>query len=159
MANPSKLIKVRLAGVKDAKDCSTVLCASIRNLCIPDHHGDEDVIAGWIENKTPENLRSWIENSEAAIYVAEIEDQIVGVGGLSGSEVALNYVSPSHRGLGVSMVMLDKLESALRESGVNDAQLTSTATAHNFYLKAGWEDSGAPEESLGVIGFPMKKAL
>ena len=87
-------LKVRQAGIADAAACSEVLCASIRELCAADHHGDEQIIARWLDNKTPKTLQSWIENPESTIYVAEIDGHIVGVGGVSGSEVTLNYVSP-----------------------------------------------------------------
>ncbi|MGE0623214.1 MAG: GNAT family N-acetyltransferase [Pseudomonadales bacterium] len=159
MALTKSKLKVRQADIADAANCSEVLCASIRELCTADHHGEEHTIARWLENKTPETLRSWIQSPEATIYVAEIDGVIVGVGGVSGSEVALNYVSPSYRSLGVSTAILNELEKVLLERGIHDAQLTSTATAHNFYLKAGWLDCGEPEESLGVVGFPMRKTL
>ncbi len=152
-------LKVRKARTEDAAVCSEVLCASIRGLCTADHHGDERLIASWLENKTPETLRSWIQSSEATIYVPEIGGEIVGVGGISGSEIALNYVSPSYRSLGVSSAMLEELERELRDRGIRSAELTSTATAHDFYRKAGWEDSGEPVESLGIPGFPMTKTL
>jgi len=156
---PNKTLKVRQARVTDASACSTVLCASIRELCIADHHADEQVIARWLDNKTPETLRSWIQSSESTIYVAEIDDNIAGVGGVSGSEVALNYVSPYYRNAGVSTAILNELEKVLLDFGIRNAQLTSTGTAHNFYRRAGWLDSGKPVESLGILGFPMKKTL
>ena len=159
MATANTNVTVRPANAADAIDCSTVLCASIRKLCIPDHKGDEQTIARWLENKTPETLQSWIESAEATIYVAEIEGEIVGVGGLSGSEVALNYVSPDHRNRGVSRTMLKTLERELLNRGIRTAVLTSTATAQEFYRRNGWLDSGEPVESLGVMGYPMSKAL
>ena len=156
-------LEVRQAGVADAEACSAVLCASIRELCTADHHGDEQIIARWLDNKTPETLRSWIQSPESTLYVAEIDGRVAGVGGVtsgtSGSEVTLNYVSPNYRNLGVSKAVLNELEKALHDRGVRDAHLTSTTTAHDFYRKAGWLDSGEPVEWLGVVGFPMTKAL
>ena len=152
-------VKVRLATVADASACSEVLCASIRELCSSDHQDDEQVIADWVANKTPENLASWIQSPEAEIYVAEVEASVVGVGGTSGSEIALNYVAPNYKGCGVSTAILRALERILFDQGIRRAQLTSTTTAHEFYRQAGWTDSGEPLESLGVIGFPMEKVL
>ena len=152
-------VKVRLATVADASACSEVLCASIRELCSSDHQDDEQVIADWLANKTPENLARWIQSPEAEIYVADVEASVVGVGGTSGSEIALNYVAPNYKGRGVSTAILKTLERILFDQGIRRAQLTSTATAHEFYRRAGWIDSGEPVESLGVLGFPMEKAL
>lgn len=152
-------VTLRKARIEDAAACSAVLCASIRELCTADHHGDEQTIALWVGNKSPDTLRNWIQSPVSTIYVAEIDGHIVGVGGISGSEVALNYVSPSYRGLGISTAMLKELETALFDSGTRNAHLTSTTTAHEFYRRAGWIDSGDPIESLGIMGFPMRKVL
>ena len=153
-------MKVREAVVSEANRCSEVLCASIRELCVLDHKGDEEIISQWIANKTPETLRSWILSSRTTIYVAEVDGEIAGVGAVSdGSEVTLNYVSPNHRYLGVSQTILKKLERALRDRDLNVAYLTSTQTAHEFYRKAGWYDVGEPELWLGIKGFPMEKAF
>ena len=159
MTSTNTNLKVRQAVTADAAACSAVLRASIRDLCTADHHGDEQIIAHWLDNKTPETLRSWIQSDESTIYVAEIDGQIAGVGGVSGSEIALNYVSPDYRSLGVSTAILKELERVLRDCGIRNAQLTSTATAHDFYRRAGWSDSGDPVESFGILGFPMRKAL
>ena len=151
--------KVRPTEIADAVACSEVLCASIRELCTDDHQGNEQIIGQWLENKTPATLQSWIESPEATIYVAEVDGRIAAVGGLSGPEITLNYVSPSFRSMGVSTAMLEALESELVASGFRSGQLTSTATAHDFYRGAGWTDSGEPVESMGVVGYPMQKAL
>lgn len=152
-------LQVRKAGISDSAACSAVLCSSIRELCTADHNGNEQIIDCWLDNKTPETLRNWIQNSESIIYVAEVEGHVVAVGGVRGSEIALNYVLPCYRGLGVSTAMLRELESVLLDLGFRNIQLTSTATAHDFYRKAGWVDSGEPVESFGILGFPMKKTI
>jgi len=159
MADIDTTLGIRRAVIEDAVACSAVLCASILELCTADHQGDDQLITRWIENKTPETLRRWIQSPEATIYVVEIDHHIVGVGGVSGSEVALNYVSPDRRGSGVSTAMLKELEKVLFDEGVRVAQLTSTRTARDFYRKAGWLDSGEPVESLGILGYPMRKTL
>lgn len=160
MGSDDTNLSVRQARITDAEACSAVLCASIRELCIADHCGDEEIISRWVANKTPKTLRDWIPSSRITIYVAEINGNVAGVGAISdGSEITLNYVSPDYRYRGVSSAILNELERALRERGVNDAQLSSTATAHEFYSKAGWRDSGEPEEWLGLKGFPMRKTL
>jgi len=160
MVSDTTNLSVRRARVTDAEACSAVLCASIRKLCIADHCGDEEIISRWLANKTPKTLRNWIPSPEITIYVAEIDGIVAGVGAISdGSEVTLNYVSPDYRFLGVSRAILNELERALHERGVHNALLTSTTTAHQFYSKAGWQDSGEPKEWLGIQGFPMRKTL
>jgi len=151
-------LKVRQACVADADACSAVLCASIRELCTADHRGDENIIARWLVNKTPESLREWLPNPEVDFYVAEIDSRIAGVGAISDSvEIALNYVSPEYRFLGVSRAVLAKLETTLCDRGVRSARLTSTRTARDFYRKNGWLEVGEPQQWLGMPCFPMRK--
>ena len=120
-------MRVREAILSDAERCSVVLCASIRDLCIPDHRGDEKIISRWLVNKTPQILKGWIRSSRGTFFVSEVDDEIAGVGAISDSdEIMLNYVSPTHRFMGVSRAILSELEAALRHRGVANAKLTST---------------------------------
>ncbi|MEM7366286.1 MAG: GNAT family N-acetyltransferase [Pseudomonadota bacterium] len=153
-------VPVREARPDDAEACSKVLCASIRVLCMADHRGDTVILGKWLANKTPSSLARWIEGTTSKIYVAEIEGQVAGVGGIDhGSEITLNYVSPSFRFHGVSGAILTALEDVVRQRGFDYAALTSTTTAHGFYVHMGWHDAGPPETWLGMQGFPMSKQL
>lgn len=153
-------IDIRLAELVDVDAMSVVLCASIRELCVDDHHADEAIVAAWTCNKTPVSIKEWLGNSRLEIYVAELGGVIAAVGGITSSgEVALNYVSPQYRFSGVSRALLKYLEVELAKRGVCEAQLTSTATARRFYRSCGWVDFGVPDSSHAVVGFPMRKEL
>ncbi len=153
-------ISIRSAAVSDAADCSAVLCDSIRFLCVPDHHNDEQVLNHWLSNKTPELLAQWIQAPGTEIVVAERYGEIVSVGGLlKRGEVMLNYVRPEARFTGVSRLLLAHMEAFLRDAGIKDAQLTSTETAHRFYRGAGWLDAGEPKAWGGLTAYPMIKSL
>jgi len=148
-------INIRPARVCDAHDCSIVLCASIRRLCILDHGGNQ-----WVGNKTPENLAKWIQNPNSNFLVAEVASKIAAVGSFNESqEVELNYVSPDYRFCGVSKALLARMEFMIAESGAQTAKLTSTETAHRFYLSAGWRDVADPVMWCGMAGYPMEKTL
>ena len=154
------MLSIRQADEQDAQACSEVLCASIRELCLADHNGDSELIARWIANKTPEHLARWAANPGVILVLATRDSVPAGVGSISkDGEVLLNYVAPSHRFCGVSRAMLTHLEAVLRELGIGTARLTSTKTAHQFYLQAGWVDIGEPETMFGVEGYPMNKEL
>jgi len=153
-------IYVRKAQLSDAESCCTVLCASIRELCVADHQNNKKIVDSWTSNKTPDNLRRWIQDPHSTIYVAEISGSIAGVGGLNDlTNITLNYVSPDFRFTGVSKAMLATLESTVYNARTGIAKLTSTQTAHNFYKTAGWRDVSEPEVWLGMKGYPMEKKL
>lgn len=151
---------IRPAAVADAEEAALVLRRSIRELCILDHGGDEQALGQWLGNKTPDSVRPWIEAPDGRIVVAEQGGVILGVGGASrGGVITLNYVAPETRFKGVSKAILASLEAYLRDQGCTQSTLTSTRTAHAFYLAAGYEDAGQPEFWGKLPGQPMKKHL
>jgi len=102
------MISIREAEERDAEACSRVLCASIHELCVADHHGDADVVARWTANKTPERMARWIADPRATLFLAEHDGAPAGVGGgvSENGEILLNYVAPLYRFRGVSRAML-----------------------------------------------------
>jgi GNAT superfamily N-acetyltransferase len=152
---------VRAARTDDAAAACEVLRRSISELCTADHDNDPAILEKWLANKTPEHVRSWIENSGNRLYVATEEDRILAVGAVTlRGEIMLNYVAPEARFRGVSKSMLAVLEAAARELGNSICTLTSTATAREFYRAAGYrEDPDAPVESRTGLGLRMTKAL
>jgi GNAT superfamily N-acetyltransferase len=154
------MITVRPAVPADAAAMSSVLTASIRELCTADHRNDPAILNGWLRNKTPEMVLKMLERPGALFLVAEHDGEIAAVGCLNGpDEIGLNYVAPSHRFHGVSKALLAALEDHLRSSGATVAKLTSTGTAHRFYLANGWQDAGPAEADRGMFCYPMEKRL
>ena len=155
--------EVRAARPEDAVEISAVLIASIRELCAPDHEGDDAAIEAWIANKTPEHVAVWLEGAHG-VRVAVEGEEIVAVGAVSGSvsgggEVLLLYVAPEHRGRGHSAALLQVLEAELARAGHTEATLVSTKTAHGFYLSRGWRNDGPEVDCFRTRGQPMRKAL
>jgi GNAT superfamily N-acetyltransferase len=149
---------------EDSPAMSRVLISSIASLCHPDHRGDSALVESWTANKTPENLVRWFTNPANHMYVMEEEGEILCVGAFSNrGEIQLNYVAPKARFSGISKTMLGHLEDEMRELGISDAFLTSTETAHRFYLSAGWTDvlsGGSDGEMFGLTRvYPMAKTL
>jgi len=136
-----------------------VLRRSIVELCVRDHRNDPERLAEWLADKTPGQVAGWIAFPGNQLFVAAAGEAIVAVGGLNAKgEITLNYVSPDGRFQGVSRAMLQTLERALREKGHRRATLTSTLTAHDFYLAAGYADCGTKAWETGA--WPrMEKAL
>jgi GNAT superfamily N-acetyltransferase len=142
---------VRAAQPDDATRACDVLRRSISQLCALDHRNDEAFLSSWLSNKTPDNVRSWIEKSH--MFVAEENVQILGVAALDHSGfVTLNYVAPEARFRGVSKALLQAVEQKAMELGIGMSRLQSTKTAERFYRAAGYrERSGLPEGTLGKM--------
>jgi GNAT superfamily N-acetyltransferase len=152
---------VRKAKVEDAAEACTVLRRSIAELCGADHHGDPDILAQWLANKTPENVWAWIRAPDNFLLVAVDRGAIVGVGAITASgQVTLNYVSPDARFRGVSKALLRRLEAVAMDRGVRTCTLTSTETAHRFYASAGYRESRPAQHGHRIqTGYPMAKQL
>jgi GNAT superfamily N-acetyltransferase len=154
------VITVRPAVAADVPAMSAVLIASITELCAADHRDNPAILARWLRNKTPEQVALMLSNPGAEFFVAEHDGQVAAVGCVNRpDEIGLNYVSPAHRFAGVSKALLAGMEEHLRGRGVSSAKLSSTTTAHRFYLAAGWRDAGACELDFGMTCQPMEKRL
>jgi GNAT superfamily N-acetyltransferase len=158
------MIEVRAARKEDAQAASRVLRDSIRELCAADHGDDPARIEQWCANKTPDVFLSWFDEPGLHLFVSEQGGEtgceIACVGALVDSGmVLLNYVDPRFRGQGHCTAMLNHMEAVLADLNVEEATLESTATALEFYCRAGWQDAGAPFVRFGMEGYPMRKRL
>ncbi len=143
----------------DVFQISQVLIRSITHLCAADHHKDPELVALWTANKDPQTVRGWIQ-SGSDIWVAELDGQIVAVGGLRhGSMISLLYVDPGHVRRGTGRALLARLEKELADQGCAQAYLDATHTARAFYLRYGWVSAGDEEEWHGMTQFPLRKSL
>jgi len=76
-----------------------------------------------------------------SFYVARLGDNLIGFVSLMGIEVVKLYVVAGARGTGVASALLGFAEQALRQDGVSQAELLSTAgniRAERFYMRQGW---------------------
>ena len=115
---------------------------------------------GRIEQHPSQSLPGFVTqaaNPDNRLFVAEHDGTLAAAGACNvRREIILNYVSPEHRFVGASTALLAAMEQAL---GPGEATLTSTATAHRFYLSRGWQDAGPTERYAGMVVYPMRKTV
>ncbi len=152
---------IRHALVTDAEEACLAIRQSIEILCQEDHDNDPDILAVWLANKHPDRVARWIDDNPGGVFVAVVDGRIAGFGDvLEGGRIVVNYVAPWARFRGVSTGLLASMEQYAAALGVAHCTLTSTVTAHRFYLARGYLDAGAPVESYGgKPAFPMRKML
>lgn len=151
---------IRVAAPSDAEAVCDVLRRSIETLCVADHEDDPDLKRDWLANKTPETVRRWIAAPDGCVLVAETDGRIAGAGAANTKgEITLNYVAPEARFRGISKAMVAALEAWLIAQGASTSRLSSTTTAHRFYLSAGYTNA----QDCGLSGplscRPMTKTL
>src|SRR5689334_5812773 len=104
-------ITVREARPEDAVAVVEMVRDSITELCVEDHRNAPSLLDAWLENKTPENFRTWLSNPDNFCVVAA-DDCMCGVGLLHRSgEIRLLYVSPKRLRRGIGRELLKRLES------------------------------------------------
>lgn len=151
----------RPARPEEAAEACTVLRRSIEDLCKIDHCDDPTRLAAWLANKTTTNVREWIEANPAGFLVGVGPDGIASVGSVTAAgDIRLNYVAPWARFGGASKGLLRAVERHAAGQGATACTLISTITAHDFYLRRGYADTGPPVASFGgMLAFPMRRQL
>jgi GNAT superfamily N-acetyltransferase len=153
-------MEIRDAVAEDAPAACQVLRWSITQLCAADHRNDPKILARWLRNKTPEIVASWIAQAGNSLLVAVEDGSILAVGLVTDEgKITLNYLSPDARFRGISRALLGALEVRAIERGNARCTLTSSETAHRFYLSAGYSEDGPPVRQFGTLSYPMSKRL
>lgn len=123
------------------------------------------------EHRSPENVRAWVQSTEAGAIIGAFEREaggaelLVGLAGVHREEMIKlrhkailwgMYVAPESRGRGIGMAVLAfALEHAARVLRVRQVNLgvnTRNAAAIALYRKAGFEEYGIEKGFLFVDG-------
>lgn len=135
-------MQIREAVETDANNIVYVLKESVRKVC-GEMYKDETILHAWSQNKTPENIISWMVDSYNKMLVVENAGQIVGVG-LARKEsecgkILLCYLLKEALGQGYGKALLQALEDWLRNQKAKTIIAESTLNAGNFYLSRGYQ--------------------
>ena len=99
-------------------------------------------------------------SADALGVVAESDGSVVGFAMLTlPGEISLCYVVPEAQGFGIGREMLAALETEAARRSLVELTLRSTETAHRFYLRCGFVDSGPARRGRFIRAQPMRKAL
>ncbi|MCX6119043.1 MAG: GNAT family N-acetyltransferase [Proteobacteria bacterium] len=159
--------QIRLAVMIDRPQIHEAHMRSIREVSIKDHGPEE--VRGWGNRELGERWISGIEKGR--VWVIEFNEQISGVGyidisdknGKTSAHVYAMYLTPEVIGLGFAKRMMNLMLDLARSHGALEITLDSSLTAHGFYQKFGFVDSGPLNFSdIGgsqVRSYPMKLIL
>jgi L-amino acid N-acyltransferase YncA len=154
-------ITIRKATPEDAEAACAVLVRSIKEICAPYYENDDKVLTEWLENKTPANVRRWIESDRSYCVVAvNAQGRVLGFASISGAEIMLNYVLPEALHQSIGKRMLQALEAQAIASGVDHIEVVSSISAKSFYERNGYVSNGAPRYVGRIIGdYPLIKTM
>lgn len=150
---------IRVARPGDEQAIHDAHMRSIREICAKDH-GEEEV-RGW--GNRPLGERWTVPIREGYVWVVEYEGKVHGHGYISINDkegrvsayIGGLYLTPEvlHQGLGAELTRLMLVKA--RELRAKSVTLHSTITAHEFYRRMGFLDSG-PMEVEEVGGYPVR---
>ena len=122
------------------EEISHLLVRSISESCFEDHQNDSNRLEPWLKNKTPENVKFWLEVNRTYCAISQ-SGTIVGVLQINTeNRILLNYVDPGYSNKGIGTKLLRKLESDIGEG--EKVVVESTETAKPFYIKNGFIELG-----------------
>ena len=127
--------EVRVASEDDAVDISRVIIAALRETNARDY--PESVIERVEQSFGPDAVREFIGKRRA--FVAVTMGRIVGTASLDGGWVRTVFVEPSVQGKGVGRLLMDRVERAAREAGLQTVNVPSSVTAEPFYAQLGFK--------------------
>jgi GNAT superfamily N-acetyltransferase len=144
-------IEIRIAGPDDAVDACGVLRRSITECCGADHGGQPALLDGWLGNKTPDNVASWIASPSNYTLVALRDGELVGVALLTqAGKLSLCYLLPEAQHVGIGKAMLQCIETQARNWGISVLRLHSTASGRDFYARNGYVLAGKEKSCYGI---------
>jgi len=108
----------------------------------------------WATTLTVSGMERKIRDLE--IWVAEVNDRVVGWGGIRGDRLEGLYTDPDFAGRGIGTELLGLLEASMRRRGIPAVFAEASANAERFYFRRGYEPIGArtPEGAQ-----PIRKRL
>jgi putative acetyltransferase len=131
---------LRRVCTEDARRFLEVHHAAVRGIAVKDY--PQAVIEDWAPLPiTDDAVSAFLANPHHEYrIVAEIDREIVGIGGLvvQNRELSACYVDPSSARRGVGTAIVHELERVARLHGLSELELDSTLTAEAFYAALGY---------------------
>ena len=151
---------IRRANLKDAKKIHAVHMRSIQEVCA-NHHTPEEIKAWGFRPYNEESRHRAIQHQY--VWVIDNDGKIEGYGHLGvtqgeGKMVAHIYglyLAKEALGQGWGRKLIDEMLIQVKQLGLVQINLESTLTAHQFYQKAGFVDSG-PQTTLAIGGLQIR---
>ncbi|HVU00891.1 MAG TPA: GNAT family N-acetyltransferase [Polyangiaceae bacterium] len=131
---------IRRATHGDGAGIARVHVAAIRETCSSAYSAEE--IQAWSSGLGPDSYARGIETRD--LFVAEVATEVVGFAQLNPrtGEVDAVYVHPASMGRGVGKALVQRLERAAAERGIELLFLDSSLNAAPFYSACGFRSEG-----------------
>ena len=127
-------LTIRQARNDDAKAISQLIIAAVRESNGQDYPAS--VIEPVVANFKPQRVIELLE--QRMVFVASLNDKIVGTGALDGNAVRSLFVAPQQQRKGIGLALMGRIERAALDRGVEALLVPSSLTAESFYSRLGY---------------------
>lgn len=125
---------IRTAQQQDASEISHVIIAALRTTNAQDY--SPEVIARVEKSFSPAAVSTFIDQRQ--VVVAIENDGIVGTASLDGQVVRSVFVLPDSQRKGIGRKLMEAIEQAASDGGVEVLSVPSSVTAEAFYIQLGF---------------------
>lgn len=132
--------RIRTAWDEDAKAISHVIIAALRTTNAQDY--SPEVIARVEKSFSPTAVSILIRQRQ--VFVAIENDGVVGTASLDGQVVRSFFVLPASQRKGIGRKLMEAIEQAASDSGVEVLSVPSSVTAEAFYIQLGFVSMPSP---------------
>ena len=126
--------QIRRALPVDAQAISKVVIAALQESNARDY--SPEVIAQVEQNFCPTSIMALMKQRQ--MYVAVVEQHVVGTASLDQAVVRSVFVSPRHQGRGIGQQLMARLMEAAIAAQVEELRVPSSLTAESFYAQLGF---------------------
>lgn len=128
--------------------------------CHADHFNDPALLNEWLENKTEDQVKEWIERPGNSLFVLEEKGDIRATALLSVERyLSLMFVDPLYQKSGYGKALLCHVEQYALKNGLDSISLDSTSRVRSFYQKHGFVFTSEEKFWKGIRCYPMRKLL
>ena len=154
MSEPDKqpTLVIRPMQASDTTRMQELHTACLRRLCAQDYSDEQ--IEGWLAGRTPEGYIKMVEAHGERMFVATLDDDVVGFASWKDIELCSLYVDPGHNGKGIGRALhqaCDNDASALRRRII---RVDSTLTGRSFYERLGYRLTRRTFHRNGAVRIP-----
>lgn len=126
---------IRRALPVDAQAISNVVIAALRESNARDYA--PQVISAVEQHFCRTSILNLMQQRQ--MYVAVLEQQVVGTASLDQAVVRSVFVSPHHQGRGIGQQLMARLKDAAIAAQIAELRVPSSLTAESFYAQLGFE--------------------
>ena len=127
--------QIRRALAHDAQAISKVVIAALRESNA--RYYSPEVIAQVEQHFCPAAILTLMKQRQ--MYVAVVEQHVVGTASLDQAVVRSVFVSPRHQGRGIGQRLMARIKEVATAAQVEELRVPSSLTAESFYAQLGFQ--------------------